>query len=58
MQSQYEQKTEKTMHVRKLSDPGEKDYLLTRYAGIFKNSIKEYSSRIIKKHSAKKNYSR
>lgn len=42
----------------KLTDPGEKERVLARYAGIFPNNIKEYGEKYTKKYRPIKNYAR
>lgn len=43
---------------RSMHDPKERERLLMQYAGIFKNSIKEYGEKFVKKHKKQVNYSR
>ena len=41
-----------------LNDPGEKERLLKQYAGIFKNDIKGFAERVIRKAKKQTNLSR
>lgn len=41
-----------------LKDPKEFNRILMQYGGVFKNNIRQYAETVIKRQSAKKNYSR
>lgn len=57
MQYQNENQN-KEIRQGKLSDPLERERILKRYSGVFKNSIAEYAKRILKKNRPIKNYAR
>ena len=58
MDSKNNQQLKQTKHVNRLDDTREKERLLMQYGGIFKNNIKEYGEKIMKRHKRQINYAR
>lgn len=58
MAQNQNQSYQQTMPARDLNDPAEKERILMKYSGIFKNNIREFAEKIIKRQKKVKNYSR
>ena len=58
MEYQPNQQSQPIKRAKNYNDPKERERLLMQYAGIFKNSIKEYGETVMKKHKRQVNYAR
>lgn len=58
MESQNNQPSLSTPHVRSYIDPQEKARLLAQYAGIFPRNIQEFASKVVKRKKKVVNFAR